>query len=311
MFSVRLPTPANVSNAANSQKASLSAAGSPSRAATHSPRKVELSDHTLAGRQGLIDNTRQSLSKNNANYLQYLEGATVLEANPSPRCSDLQPSKSMVFAGGSGKLSRALILPQFLASLTIFCRSTESCCHKPLKEQRVYTSQHHDNNGLEVVAIPIDEVLAASEPDDLHAFLTMGQRIVSPGVIGMTLTANGYEAKQDDVDAFSNYINGRIAADQFAGLLRDKKVGTMSVLTAALYSYFDAGAKESSQPPLLLSFDNVANNGDQLYKTIKSVIESCDIDIERKAEFLAWFNHNLKCPNTMVDRVVPKTGSRE
>ena len=74
---------------------------------------------------------------------------------------------------------------------------------------------------------------------------------------------------------------------------------------ASIYRFLAAGLrrrKDAGLPGLtLLSCDNLADNGAQLDRLMRSYLGAHDPDL------LAWFAEHCTCPATMIDRIVPAT----
>lgn len=104
-------------------------------------------------------------------------------------------------------------------------------------------------------------------------------RLVSPdvSVISLTITPGSYNKNVDDnIDSPTTWVGYVLKA-----LLERRKQGTPL--------------------PTILSCDNAEGNGD--------LAKSCLISLARKVspENCSWLEAELKCPNTMVDRITPET----
>lgn len=83
--------------------------------------------------------------------------------------------------------------------------------------------------------------------------------------------------------------------------LNQKMKTTIGLTASALIKRFETHKK----PVTLISCDNVSMNGAVLRCALSEFLEISH------PQALSWFNENVTCPNTMVDRIVPKTSAED
>ena len=114
-------------------------------------------------------------------------------------------------------------------------------------------------------------------------------------IISLTITEKGYCFDFSSKNLIADH------PDIIHDLKNDKKVSAVGLIADAIEKRFN-----SHQEPLtLLSCDNVSFNGDVLKKAVTQYLELS------KSPALEWFKNSIQSPNTMVDRIIPKTTDEE
>ena len=110
-------------------------------------------------------------------------------------------------------------------------------------------------------------------------------------IITSTVTEGGYYLTQDSERVDHTHPD---VAEDIAGGLR------------TYYGFLRAGltrrAEKNAGPVTLVSCDNLRMNGDSLKKGLLTFLEQC-----RQSALLKWIEKNVSFPNSMVDRITPRT----
>ncbi|MFT9258001.1 MAG: mannitol dehydrogenase family protein [Acetobacter sp.] len=123
------------------------------------------------------------------------------------------------------------------------------------------------------------------------------ERIAIPQtrIVTLTVTASGYHLKP----------NGRLnpQADAIRADLNAERPRTaVGILTAGLARVRENGGT----PPVILSCDNVTENGATLRQSVLDFAA-----LQGHDALAAWIERNVQFPNTMVDRIAPTTTARD
>lgn len=141
---------------------------------------------------------------------------------------------------------------------------------------------------LQVIGTVLDVLVAEEDPDAVLA------RLAHPDtrIVSLTVTEKGY--CHDPASGALNRADAGIAADL---------AGTAPPVTAI--GYLARGLRrrmaEGRGPVTLLSCDNLASNGDTLRRVLLAFCAEVD------AALHDWVADHCTFPNTMVDRIVPRT----
>lgn len=115
-------------------------------------------------------------------------------------------------------------------------------------------------------------------------------------IISFTITEKGYcfDFVRNELDQNNNEI--------VADLKRDNQMITsIGLVSKSLIQRYHTHRK----PITLLSCDNVSMNGNVLKRAIFEFLLQVDPEVAK------WFEASISCPNTMVDRIVPRVDSEE
>ena len=152
-----------------------------------------------------------------------------------------------------------------------------------------YTVTQSGNSGHEIRLIGAIRQVLVSPENPLAVIEALAA--ADTHIVSLTVTEKGYHRQRDqslDFAAVALDLNG--AAQTLYGLL---------ARGCAL-------RRDRGLPGLtLLSCDNLANNGQQLEKLLQQFLERID------PSCAAWVRRECRCPDSMVDRIVPATTTQD
>ncbi len=154
----------------------------------------------------------------------------------------------------------------------------------------LYTMVARDTQGedVRVVGSIIDYLLGIKDPPKLiGAMADESTRIIS-----MTVTENGYCYKAESIDL--DFENPNVKNDVEGG-------PNLKTIYGCLRAALSEVRKRGTQPPTILSCDNLPQNGDRLRKLFLQFLQRVDPELGRFVEA------NVEFPNCMVDRITPIT----
>ncbi|WP_455382667.1 mannitol dehydrogenase family protein, partial [Salinispira pacifica] len=154
----------------------------------------------------------------------------------------------------------------------------------------LYTTVARDTEGEDtrVVGSIIDYIVATDDPSPLiKAMADESTRIIS-----MTVTENGYCYKAESIDL--DFDNPNVKNDVAGG-------AKILTIYGALRAALSAVRGQGTQPPTVLSCDNLPQNGDRLRKLFLQFLDRVDPELRK------FVDRNVEFPNCMVDRITPIT----
>lgn len=153
-------------------------------------------------------------------------------------------------------------------------------------------SNDQENSKIEVIDVISKCLFLEDEYQEIVNLLSSE----SVEIISFTITEKGY------CFDFSNQAldleNPEIKEDLKGSSIPKTSIG---LVAESLIKRFNGHKK----PVTLLSCDNVSMNGDVLGKVVKQFLEI------KHPGAMTWFDKSIKCPNTMVDRIVPRINNSE
>ncbi len=157
-------------------------------------------------------------------------------------------------------------------------------------QQGLYSLGLRDAAGAQVRIIG-SLVSCAVAPEDPQAVVSAIAH-ADTRIVSLTVTEKGY--CHDSATRALNFAHPDIAHDLADAVTPRSAVG--SVVRGLQARRADAG-----RPLALLSLDNLPANGDTLRGLVLAFAERVDVELER------WIERECTFPNSMVDRIVPRT----
>jgi fructuronate reductase len=152
------------------------------------------------------------------------------------------------------------------------------------------------NNGQQTEQIigAIKSIIAASETPGALIELLADDKTK---IISLTITEKGY--LYNPATKSLNFENPDIQHD--IKNFPDAPVTAIGYIIAGLARRM----REKRSGVTLLSCDNLPNNGKILLRVIGDCADAVD------SKLLTWIKHNVSCPNTMIDRIVPASTAKD
>lgn len=166
-------------------------------------------------------------------------------------------------------------------------------------QDHLYTviEQDADTHNTRIIG-SVKEMIFAQENKSLVV-----DRMADPNVkiVSMTITQAGYYYKPSNTGLDDDTLDVDDAEVQYSLEHYDDPTITVGYLVLALEKRMEQGL-----PPFtVVSCDNLTNNGTILAQTVDAYAR------RRNPELANWIKENVSFPNTMVDRIVPKTDIRK
>lgn len=139
------------------------------------------------------------------------------------------------------------------------------------------TQRSKDGDNARVIGAVQKVLVAANEPQAVVSALASADT----HIVSFTITEKGYCRTADGTLDFAQ-ADERSAYAYLAAAMQQRRAAKLRGLT-------------------LLSCDNLAGNGAQLAKLMRTYLQQCAPDL------VSWFEEECSCPSTMVDRIVPAT----
>lgn len=170
---------------------------------------------------------------------------------------------------------------------------TNTAVNQMKEQNNIYHVLTRDKNSSRLEKIDcVKESLFLGEDYDRILEILISEKLQ---IISLTITEKGYCYDFSKEGLISDHPE--IEFD----LNNEKKKTAIGLIAHAIEKRF-----ETHQETLtLLSCDNVSFNGNVLKQAVEEFLKL------KNSPALSWFQDEINCPNTMVDRIIPKTSEEE
>ena len=170
---------------------------------------------------------------------------------------------------------------------------TDTSVRQMRAQENIYHVLSRDKNGSQIQKIDcVKESLFLGEDYQRIVEILCSEDLE---IVSFTITEKGYCFDFSQKKLVSNHPEIRSDLEQ------SEKKTAIGLIALAIEKRFNSHKK----PFTLLSCDNVSFNGDVLKSALSEYLESSS------SLALEWFKREIQCPNTMVDRIIPKTSKEE